>query len=201
MGDVHPSKSALGQLSHRLLAVFSLEWVAALIEVTHSLYHLLAHGHNQGMYEILSYDSTLELVDPKGTTAVFKRHQKVRFLQDHTFAFQDHAWGEGNLFADYQVSPGKVADRWQDGDRWNILISLRETKSKEDIEDIYIERTVNDGFTKESEWRQTEVWHAIRFLHLAVLFPKERHCKRAVVHTRIRNKTTVLGPEHFQQGV
>ena len=48
-------------------------------------------------------------------------------------------------------------DRYRDGDRWNILISLRETRSRGDIEDFYIERTARNGFTKREEWRQAEI--------------------------------------------
>lgn len=163
------------------------------------LYHSLrgAFAPDLGMYEILEYDSTLELLDAKGKTAVFKRRQKVKFLQNHIIAFQDHAWGDGDIFAAYKVSPGIVADRYREGDRWNILISLRETKSKGDIKDFYIERTATDGFTQTEEWWQVEVWQKTHRLKLQAFFPKNRHCRRAVLHERARNQTTVLGHEHF----
>jgi hypothetical protein len=44
-------------------------------------------------------------------------------------------------------------DQYQDGFRYNILISLRETKNRGDVVD-FIERTVTGGFTKPNEWRQ-----------------------------------------------
>ena len=150
------------------------------------------------MYEILTYDSTLELVDAKGQTAHVKRHQKVQFLQDNIIAFQDHAWGDGDIFADYAVSPGIEVDRYQDGDRFNVLISLRETKSRGDIEDFYFERTVKNGFTKNNEWWQVEVWYKTHWLKLAVIFPKRRPCRRAILYTRSDNKTIILGSEHVQ---
>ena len=44
-----------------------------------------------GIYEVLDYNSTLELIDPYGETAIFKRKQQVKFLQNNVIAFQDHA--------------------------------------------------------------------------------------------------------------
>jgi hypothetical protein len=149
------------------------------------------------MYEILAFDSTLELADPKGEIAIFKRRQRVKFLQDNVIAFQDCAWGDGELFADYECSPGTEVDRYQEGDRWNVLISLRETKSAGDVDDFYIERTVKSGFTQDEEWRQTEIRHRTKHLRLAVIFPKERHCRRAVLIERNRNRTTVLDQGHI----
>src|SRR4051794_15972944 len=99
----------------------------------------------------------LELLDANGQVALFKRQQKVKFLQDNIIAFQDHAWGAGDIFADYKVSKGVAVDRYQEGDRWNVLISLRETKSHGDIEDFYFERTAQNGFTKDEEWWQVAV--------------------------------------------
>lgn len=198
MGTPLSTKSSSSLLIRRLLSSFSLEWVAALFELLHHMRQVLSHKHPDGMYEILDYDSTLELKDVKGNAAIFKRHQKVRFLQDHVIAFQDHAWGSGDIFADYKTSKGLAVDRYQEGDRWNVLISLRETKSKNDIEDFYIERTVKNGFTEQEEWRQVEVWYKTHRLRLTVIFPKGRHCRRAVLHTRANNRTIVLGHEHFQ---
>lgn len=94
-------------------------------------------------------------------------------------------------------SPGLVVDRYQEGDRWNVLISLRETKSKGDMEEFYIERRVRNGFVNKNEARQCELWHATRHLRLSVTFPKKRRCKRAVLLERNRNRATVLGHDHF----
>jgi hypothetical protein len=149
------------------------------------------------MYEILDYDSTLELVDPRGETAIFKRRERVRFLHNNIIAFEDYAWGDGKIFAEYRCSPGKVVDRYQEGDRWNVLISLRETKSAGGVVDFHIERTVKYGFTKVEEWRQVEIRHWTRRLKISIIFPKERRCQRAVLVNRSRNQTTVLGQEHF----
>jgi hypothetical protein len=123
----------------------------------------------------------------------------VRFLQDNIIAFQDYAWGDGDIFVDYRCSPGVVVDRYQDGDRWNILISLQETKSRGDVTDFHLERTIRGGFVQRKEWYQAEIRHPTRRLRMAVIFPEERLCQRATLHERKRNRTQVLGPEHLVQ--
>ncbi len=45
---------------------------------------------------MLEYESTLELLDRKGEKAIFKKRQKVRYLQDNIIAYQDQAWGGRN---------------------------------------------------------------------------------------------------------
>ena len=183
--------------ARRLLAYLPQGWISIVFDLYRALRLFIRREHHEGMYEILEFDSTLELADPKGETATFKRHQRVKFLQDNVIAFQDCAWGDGQIFADYKCSPGTEVDRYQEGDRWNVLISLRETKSAGDVDDFHIERTVKNGFTQNEEWRQTEIRHRTRHLRLAVIFPKERHCRRAVLIERNRNRTTVLDQGHF----
>jgi len=143
------------------------------------------------------YDLSLTLMDSKGKTAVFKKRQQVKFLQDHIIAFQDYVWGDGEIFKDYKCSPGKEVDRYQEGDRWNILISLRETKNNGDIEEFYIERTALNGFTQPAESLQTEIRHQTKHLKVTIIFPKSRRCQRAVLLQRSRHQSLVLGPEHF----
>lgn len=149
------------------------------------------------LYEILDYESTLELCDTQGTTAIFQKRQRVKFLQNHIIAFEDYAWGDGEVLAEYKCAPGVVADRYQEGDRWNILISLRETKHKGDITEFHIERLEKQSFTKADEWQQTEIRHRTRRLQLNILFPKRRRCQRASLTQRRQNRVHVLGPEHF----
>ena len=189
--------NTLVPLTRRVFSSISPEWILAFSSLYDIFRHALSPWTDQGMYEILDYDSTLELKDAQGKTTIFKRHQRVKFLQDHIIAFQDHAWGDGKILAGYKISKGRAVDHYKEGDRWNVLISLRETKSKGDIEDFYIERTVRNGFTQKEEWWQVEVWHRTHRLRLNLLFPKCRHCKRAVLHTRGANKTLVLGQQNF----
>ncbi|MCB0094207.1 MAG: hypothetical protein KDE50_00760 [Caldilineaceae bacterium] len=157
------------------------EW-QSIFDMAYRLYAFFTGERNRGMYEILDYETTLELVDPHGHLAHFYKRQKVRFLQDNIISFQDHAWGEGDLFSEYRCSPGVVADRYQQGDRWNILISLRETKSRGDVEEFNIQSVFRDGYTQPEEWHQVEIRHRTRHLRMKVIFPAERHCRRATLH-------------------
>lgn len=197
MDITHQTKYAAALPMRRLLPYLSQDWIALLFGLYRSVRMFLRRERHEGMYEILEFDSTLELVDPKGETAIFKRRQRVKFLQDNVIAFQDCAWGDGEIFADYKCSPGIEVDRYQEGDRWNVLISLRETKSAGDVEDFYIERTIKNGFTHDEEWRQTEIRHRTKHLRMVIIFPKERRCRRAVLVERSRNRTTVLDHRHF----
>lgn len=193
------TQSSFARFLRPILTFLSQDWLIALLEIYRFIQQFLIERQPTGMYEILDYNSTLELLDAKGKVAVFKRHQKVKFLQNHITVFQDHAWGDGNIFADYKCSPGVVVDRYQEGNRWNILISLRETKSKGDITDFYIERTVKDGFTNDEEWWQIEVWDKTDRLLLSIIFPATRHCQRAVLQMRGGNKTVILDHQHFHR--
>jgi hypothetical protein len=196
--DLAPeARDARARHARNLLTYLPQGWIVFLFDLYRALRLFLRRERHEGMYEILDYDSTLELVDPKGETAVLKKRQKVKFLQNNIIAFEDYAWGDGDIFAEYRCSPGKVVDRYQEGDRWNVLISLRETKKAGDIEDFYIERTVRSGFFKDEEWRQVEIRNRIKRLKLTTIFPKERRCQRAVVVERSRNRTTVLDQDHF----
>lgn len=149
----------------------------------------------EGMYEVLEFDARLELKDEKGRGAVLYKRQKVRFLQDNIIAYQDKAWGDGKIFAEYKCSPGKPVDRYRDGHRWRVLISLRETKQRDDVEEFHIERTIRDGFTKSTEEFQAEIDHATKQLAISVVFPRKRFPKRVLLIEQNSTQTIELGPQ------
>jgi hypothetical protein len=161
-------------------------------------YKLLYFHHPQGIFEVLEYDSCLELLDPKAKRAMFYRRQKVRFLQNNVIAYQDQAWGEGEIFADYRCSPGVAVDRYQDGNSFRVLISLRGTRNRGDVEDIHIWREIHDGFPHDTENFQNKVNHLIHDFRISIIFPSKRHPKRI---TMIQENTAQLMPlqaEHIR---
>ncbi len=184
-------------LTQKLLPYLTQNGLTLLFDLYGLARRWLKQRSHEGMYEILDYDSTLELVDTTGKTAIFKRRQRVKFLQDHIIAFQDYAWGEGDIFADYQCSPGVEVDRYREGQQWNILISLRETKSAGDVMDFYTERTIKEGFMKAEEWWQVEIRHRTKHFKLEIIFPRKRPCLRAVLGQKSKQTAIPLGPEHF----
>ena len=81
-----------------------------LIEAWDVLSRLLDKIRYRGLYEILDCDATFEILDPVGKKAVLTRREVVCFLQDNVVAIHDHAWGDGELFAEYRCQPG--LSRW-----------------------------------------------------------------------------------------
>ena len=108
---------------------------------------------------------------PEGRQAVFHKRQTVRFIQDNIIAYQDKAWGDGDFMADYQCSPGMAVDMYQEGHRFNILISLRETKHAGDVEEFRIDRTIRDGFIRATEDFQIDIDHRTQRFRMSVVFP------------------------------
>jgi len=150
------------------------------------------------MYEVLDYDTELELLDVKGKKAVFRKAQKVRFLQNNVIAYYDKAWGDGDIFVNYKCSPGVEVDRFQDGYRYNILISLRETKQRGDKVTFSVERHVADGFTNSNEAFQTDIDHRTRRLSVNIIFPKLRIPTRIMLVEQNKKTTIELENKHKQ---
>lgn len=182
----------------KLTACLFSNWGLLVVDLIHYLATImkLNVGHT-GMYEILDYDANLELLDHKGKRAIFKRRQQVKFLQDNVIAFQDYAWGDGDILVDYSCRPGTAVDRYREGNQWNILISLRETKSLGDVIDFYTERVIKNGFTNEEEWWQVKIRHQTKQFKLVVIFPPNRPCRRAILFQEGQNRTTVLDGNHL----
>jgi hypothetical protein len=155
-------------------------------------------SRHQGMYEVLAYEAELALLDGKGNKARLTKHQQVRFLQDNIIAYQDQAWGDGNIFAEYRCTPGIEVDRYRDGHRYRILISLRETKNRGDVEDFHIERVIERGFTKPVEDFQIDIDHKTRKFVMSVIFPKDRPPKSVKLIEQTQAKVTALDRTYVQ---
>ena len=197
MDQIYYSPFPLARILRNLPSYLSQDWISLFFDLYHIVHHWFNHHRLEGIYEILDYDSTLELLDAKGKIAIFKKRQKVKFIQNQVIAFEDYAWGDGEIFADYQCSPGVEVDHYQEGDRWNILISLRESKNSGDVADFYIERTAKNGFLKAEESFQSEIRHRTKRLRMRIIFPKNRRCQKATLVERSRHRTKTLGSEHF----
>jgi hypothetical protein len=109
------------------------------------------------MYEVLEYESTLELQDKHGERVTFRKRERVRYLQNNLMAFQDQAWGDGEILHNYRCNPGTAVDFHRPGHKTYILISLREIKKRGDIDDFNIEWGIRDGFHRKLELWETEI--------------------------------------------
>lgn len=176
----------------------SANWIPLVLQFYKDVRTWLRRSLHGGVYEILEYESILELLDAKGERAVFKKRLRVKFLQDNVIAFQDYAWGDGQALLNYRCSPGVIVDRYREGTRWNVLISLRETKATGDIEEFHIERRLRGSFAASEAWWETSLQHRASQVKVCIIFPKERPCRKAVLVERNRNRTTLLGPDRIE---
>lgn len=196
MTNTAPQLLRLTGLLHRLSSYLSFDWLEILLDLAGLVTRLAAWKYD-GLYEILSYESTLDLTDRRGQRATVRKHQRIRFLQNDIAAFQDIVYGDGQIFHGYKVAPGAAVDRYREGDRWHVLIAMHATKNRGDVEDFYVERSIADGFLKREEWWEVELRHPTRLLRLAILFPKGRPCTSAIITQRSRHRTWTLGPENI----
>lgn len=182
-----------------LLALCSGEPAAILSLLKTLLQHLPLPDRNPGIYEVLEYEARLELKDTRGLRALYHKRQRVRFLQDSVIAYQDTAWGDGDIFADYRCSPGMPVDRYREGHRYRILISLRGTKNRSDTEEFHIHREIRDGFVNATEDFQIEISHRTRKLSISIVFPLRRQPQEVMLIERNAARSKALGPEHQTQ--
>lgn len=152
-----------------------------------------------GMYEVLDYETTLELCDLEGKVAAVRKKEKVRYLQNNVIAFQDQAWGDGKILLDYHCSPGKPVDRYRWGHKHHILISLGQVKSRGDKDEFQISWRIRRGFQSPTGFWATEISHPTKHIAVHIVFPKARPPKTALVLEKNRQKTEVLQKESFKR--
>ena len=63
MAWTHIAKHSPAPLSHRLLSYLSPDWIPILLDLYRFLRQFVRRERHEGMYDILAYDATLELMD------------------------------------------------------------------------------------------------------------------------------------------
>jgi hypothetical protein len=180
-------------LLDRLIAVLlGFPWTEVL-DVWNILRGVLQGRSYKGMYEVLEYESTLELKDRGGKRATFKKREKVRYLRDNIIAYQDQAWGDGEILVNYRCSPGTAVDRYRSGYKTYILISRREVKNKGDIDEFNVDWGIRQGFLRSTEQWETHVTHRTRRLKINVVFPRSRPPRSATLIEQSRQRSHSLG--------
>jgi len=127
-----------------------------------------------GMYEVVNYETTLEILDAKGKDAILTKTEEVRFLQNNIIAFQDQAWGNGRILLDYKCTPGIPVDFYKFAHKTYIVISLRNVMKKGDITKFDINLNIKKGFGKPNGFWSTDINHFTKVIKVNVIFPKER---------------------------
>jgi len=154
-------------LLDKLIALLlGLPWLDVLREAWKILCKVMQRRSCKGMYEVLKYESTLELKDLGGKRATFKKREKVRYLQDNVIAYQDQAWGDGEILLNYRCTPGTPGDRHRSGHKTHILVSRREVKNRGDVDEFNVEWQIRDGFLRRTGYWETHVTHQIKSLEI-----------------------------------
>ena len=180
-------------------ALSGLPWSDVFGELWTALRRSLRGSAEEGMYEVLEYASTLELLDERGLRARFQKHEKVRYLQSHIIAYQDQAWGDGQILLHYRCSPGTPVDHYRPGQKTYILISLREVRNRGDVDEFKIEWEMKRAFMRPTELWETEVNHRTGKLKSQVIFPRDRPPLRLVLIESTAGKTQPVSQEAITQ--
>lgn len=196
MPDKKPNTITSDPFIALLLGLPWLEVVAELYKLTRKLWQGLA---DEGMYEVLEYESTLELLDRQGKRASFKKREKVRYRQNNIIAYQDQGWSDGQSLLDYRCSPGVVVDQYRPGQKTYILISLRESKQRGDVDEFHMEWGLREAFMRTREQWETEINHRTRQLMVRLIFPKSRPPVRVWLEEHLRRRTRLLSDTALKQ--
>ncbi len=152
-----------------------------------------------GIYEVMDYELTLEIYDPKGRKATFQKRKKVRYLQDNIIAYQDYAWGDGDFLINYRTSRGTPVDRYRSGFKTYILLSLHEVRNRGDIDEFNIQWDIRQGFlTKDGYWG-TDISQQTKHIKVNVIFPKSRPPLHLNIEENNPKRTHILTREAQKQ--
>ena len=179
--------------------LFALTWIEILSEIWKLLRRLWQGLADEGIYEVLEYESTLELLDNKGQSARFQKRERVRYRQNNIIAYQDHAWGDGEILLGYRCTPGIIVDRYRPGQKTFLLISLREAKRRGEVDEFHIEWELLDSFVRNEELWETEIRHRTKQIKIRIIFPKSRPPKAISVVEQLRRRRRQLGPESIHR--
>ena len=179
--------------------LLDIPWIDVLAKVWKLARHLWQGLADEGIYEVLEYESTLELQDDKGEAANFQKRELVRYRQNNIIAYQDHAWGDGEILLNYRCAPGVVVDRYRPGQKTFLLISLREPKRRGDVDEFSIEWVIRNGFVRSTELWETEIRHRTKQMGVRIIFPKSRPPKMISLVEQLRRHRRQLGPESIRR--
>ncbi len=191
--------SDVTKIRQLLTLVLNSPWLEILAEVWKVVQKVWRGFAEEGMYEVLDYEFTLELLDKKGARAKVRKREKVRYLQNSIIAYQDQAWGDGKILINYRCTPGVSVDQYRPGQKTYILISLREIKNRGDEDEFNIEWEARDGFIRSTELWAAEVSHRTRRLKIQVIFPQSRPPVRTALVETTTQKVTALGQDALRQ--
>ena len=190
------NSAIIGRLIALLFDLPLVEIVAELWKLCRKLWRGMA---NEGIYEVLEHEATLELIDKAGKRAKVKKRQRVRYLQNDVASYLDQAWGDGEFLVNYKCSPGEEVDRYIDEHKTYLLISLKGIRKRGDEDDVDIEWEFRDSFLDSTGQWTSEVSHRTKQFTVQVIFPKTRPPKRVWKSEYLRKRTQLLEQDSFQK--
>ena len=187
--------SKVAKFSSWGIVLLDLPWIDILTELWKIGRKVIRGMANEGVYEAMEYESTLEIQNRKGTKANFSKRKKIRYLQDNIIAYQDYGWGDGEILLNYRSSRGKAVDLYRSGYKTYILLSLREVKNRGDVDEFNIQWNIRNGFLTEDGYWATDISQRTKHIKVNVIFPKSRPPLKLSIEESNRKRTRVLGPE------
>lgn len=134
-------------------------------------------------YENLSLDVLVEIRDPRGTTAVLQRRQRVRFRDQEGAIIRDLVWGDGEALARYAVKGARRLDVLQEGSKRVVLLGLDRRPVKGARAVVSMRRLMRNAFLQSREYFETLVERPTRRLSMKIVFPPSRPPKDAELVT------------------
>lgn len=184
----------------RLIAIgLGLPWIEILIEAWKLGKKLMRGFSNEGMYEVLEEETTIELLDVKGKVARITKHKRVRYLQNYITTYPIVMWGEGEFPIDFKVSPGVIGDQYKKGHKTILNVSLREEKDKGDIDYFDISWGIQKGFTMKTESWSTGIRHRTHQVKVTIIFPKKRPPKRVKLIETASRRSKLLAENNITE--
>ena len=188
------------RIIEKLMAeAMNLPWLALVASGWKTIKKLTRGLANEGMYQVLEHEVTVELLDKKGKKAHVQKRQRMKYQQNNILAYQDQAWGDGEILLDYQCNPGKKVDEYRIGHKHFVLISLQSQKERGDEDEFLIEWDMKNGFlTSKEEWG-SEISHSTKNITLQIIFPKSRPPLQVFIIEAIRGRTRLLPQEAIRR--
>ena len=152
-----------------------------------------------GIYEVLDYESTLEIKDIMGKEAYFYKREKVRYLQNNIIAYQDQAWGDGEILKNYYCSPGKAVDFSRPGRKTIILIAIQNIRHFGDQDEYVIAWGMTDCFLRGKEQWETSIDHPTSKIRLNLIFPFKRPPYQVLLIEESLHRSSLIDSQHFNR--
>ena len=138
------------------------------------VYMLRQRAYFDGPYRVLRSHCIWDLHEPGGDSATVTKNLEVEFNYE-AIALSDHAWGDGDQFANYVCEYGTPLEpRVRDGRTEYVLISLPAPKKRGEKTKLVSHRTVIGSFAGHTEWVEYELKQRSQSSIIEVRFPSDR---------------------------